>query len=129
MKITVWVVSVVLAVAFLLLGGVKLIMTTAELEEMGGVPVVLLRIAGAAEVLGALGLILPAATRIVPVLTPLAASGLVVVMTGATVTNIIIGMYAVTIQTVLLGMLAAFVAWARYTDYAIQPRGLTDRDR
>ena len=34
-----------------------------------------MRIAGVAEILGALGLILPAATRIMPILTPLAASG------------------------------------------------------
>ncbi|TQM47911.1 DoxX family protein, partial [Halopolyspora algeriensis] len=112
-----------LALAFFLVGGMKLITPTAGMEQLSqGVPVILLRIAGAAEVLGALGLILPAATRIGPVLTPLAASGLVVVMLGAAITNIIIGAYSVAIQPAVLGLLAGFVAWARFTDQAVQPR-------
>ncbi len=123
MKITVWVVSALLALAFLFVGGMKLTTPTAEMAQMSqGVPVILLRIAGAAEVLGALGLILPAATRILPVLTPLAASGLVVVMLGATITNIVIGAYPVAIQTIVLGLFAGFVARARFTHHAIQPR-------
>lgn len=87
-----------------------------------GVPVVLLRIAGVAEVLGTVGLIAPAATRILPRLTPIAASGLVVTMIGATITNIIIGEYALVAQTVLIGALAGFVAWARFGHYAIAPK-------
>lgn len=124
MKTTVWIVSGLLAVAFLFIGSTKVVPPAAELEAMAqGVPVVLLKIAGYAEVLGALGLILPAATRIAPILTPLAASGLVVTMIGATITNIIIGTYAIIPMTVILGVLAAFVAWARFGRYAIHPRG------
>ena len=40
---------------------------------------------GVAEVLGAIGLILPGVLRIRPGLTPLAAAGLVIIMIGATV--------------------------------------------
>lgn len=123
MKVTVWIVSALLALAFLFIGGMKVLTPTAELESMSqGVPVILLRIAGVAEVLGALGLILPAVTRIAPVLTPLAASGLVVVMLGATIVNVVIGMYPAVIQTLVLGLLAGFVAWARFTSQSIQPR-------
>ena len=123
MKITVWVVSALLALAFLFAGAMKLITPAAEMAQLSqGVPVVLLRIAGLAEVLGALGLILPAASRTLPVLTPLAASGLVAVMLGATITNISIGAYPVAIQTVVLGLLAGFVAWARFTGQAVEPR-------
>jgi uncharacterized membrane protein YphA (DoxX/SURF4 family) len=123
MKITVWIVSALLALAFLGTGLVKLVMSTADLESMiEGVPVVLLRIAGVAEVLGAVGLIAPAATRLLPRLTPIAASGLVVTMIGATITNVIIGEYANVAQTVLLGALAGFVAWARFGPYAIAPK-------
>jgi hypothetical protein len=130
MKVAVWVVSVLLAVAFFFVGGLKLVTPTVEMAQMSqGVPVVLLRIAGTAEVLGAFGLILPAATRIVPVLTPLAASGLVVVMLGATLTNIIIGAYPVAIQTIVLGLLAGLVAWARFTQHAIQPRAAAPQAR
>ncbi len=123
MKILVWIVSALLALAFLFIGASKVLTSPVELEAMAeGVPVVLLKIAGTAEMLGALGLVLPAATRIVPVLTPIAAIGLVVTMIGATITNIVIGEYALVPQTVILGVLAAFVAWARLGRYAIAPR-------
>ncbi|GAA0593804.1 DoxX family protein [Kribbella sandramycini] len=46
-----------------------------------------LKLLGTAELLGALGLILPAALDIAPILTPLAASGLAVIMIGAIVTH------------------------------------------
>lgn len=124
MRIAVWIVSVLLALAFLFIGGVKVLMPVAEMEAAsGGVPVVLLKIAGVAEVLGALGLVLPAATRILPVLTPVAATGLVIVMIGATVTDLVLGHYSVAVQTVVLGLLAGFVAWARFGPAAIAPRG------
>lgn len=123
MKYAVWIVSALLALAFLFIGGTKVLPSTAELEAASeGVPVVLLRIAGVAEVIGAFGLILPAATRILPILTPIAATGLVVVTVGATITNIIIGMYPVIVLTVALGLLAGFVAWARFTRQAVPAR-------
>ena len=62
MKIAVWIVSGLLAVMFLFTGLFKLFASTADLEASARSPVILLRIAGTAEVLGALGLILPAAT-------------------------------------------------------------------
>jgi uncharacterized membrane protein YphA (DoxX/SURF4 family) len=120
MKIAVWIVSGLLAVAFLFAGLFKLFASTADLEASAqGVPVVLLRIAGTAEVLGAIGLILPAATRVLPVLTPLAAAGLTLVMIGATITNLIIGEYAIMLQTILMGVLAAWVAWVRFRQYDV----------
>lgn len=123
MKYLVWIVSALLALAFLFIGGTKLLMSTADMAAASqGVPVILLRIAGTAEVLGALGLILPAATRILPILTPLAAVGLVVTMIGATITNVVVGTYPLAVQTVVLGLLAAFVAWARLTRQPVQPR-------
>lgn len=125
MKVAVWVLSGLLAVTFLFTGLAKLLASTADLESMAqGVPVLLLRIAGTAEVLGALGLILPAVTRILPLLTPLAAAGLTLTMIGATITNLVIGEYAIAAFTVLLGALAGLVAWARHDRFAIEPRHL-----
>jgi hypothetical protein len=46
-----------------------------------------IKMIGAAEVAGAIGLVVPAATRILPFLTPLAASGLAVLMLGAVATH------------------------------------------
>lgn len=116
MKTTVWVVSVLLALAFLVIGGMKVLTPASELAPSAmGVPVILLKLAGWAEVLGALGLVLPAATGIAPVLTPLAATGLAVVMVGAIITNIIVGAYSALVIPIVLGVLAAFIAWARFT--------------
>jgi hypothetical protein len=86
------------------------------------VPVALLKLAGVAEVLGAIGLVVPAATRIKPVLTPIAAVGLVLTMAGATITNIAVGEPATALVTVGLGLLAALVAWARFGPAAVEPR-------
>lgn len=123
MKYLVWIVSALLALAFLVAGGMKVVTPSDVLAaSANGVPVILLKIAGTAEVLGALGLILPAATRIAPALTPLAAAGLVATMVGATVTNVILGLYPVAVQTAVLGLIAAFVAWARITRVPVQPR-------
>ncbi|RPF21146.1 DoxX family protein [Myceligenerans xiligouense] len=124
MKITVWIVSVILALAFLLIGGMKVAAAPADLEAMSpGVPVVLLKIAGWAEVLGALGLVLPAATRILPVLTPVAALGLVVTMVGAAVTDIIVLGGAGLPMIIALGVPAAFVVWGRLGPARVLPRG------
>lgn len=122
MKLAVWVVSGLLALGFLGTGAMKVFPPEADVAALAeGVPVILMRMAGVAEILGALGLILPAATRIMPILTPLAASGLVVTMIGATIANLVIGEYASIVQTIIFGALAAFVAWARFGPYAVEP--------
>lgn len=123
MKIAVWILSGLLALFFIFAGVTKLVMSADDLTANAeGVPVILLRIAGVAEILGAIGLIVPALTRIRPQLTPLAAAGLVVVMIGATITNIIIGEWAIMVQTFVVGVLCAFVAWARFGPAAIAPK-------
>jgi uncharacterized membrane protein YphA (DoxX/SURF4 family) len=123
MKIAVWILSALLAVAFLVAGGGKLLTPAGELQQMAhGVPVVLMKLAGAAEVLGALGLVLPAATRIMPVLTPVAAIGLVVTMVAATITNFVSGQPGSAVLTIVLGILAAIVAFARFGPYAVESR-------
>jgi hypothetical protein len=60
---------------------------------------------------GALGLILPAATRVKPVLTPLAGVGLAMVMLLATIFHISRGELGAVPMPLALGGLAAFVAW------------------
>jgi putative oxidoreductase len=73
----------------------------------------LLRFIGVAELAGGLGLILPAATRIRPMLTPLAALGLATIMTLAFVFHIQRGEWDALPVNAVLGALAAFVAWGR----------------
>jgi hypothetical protein len=123
MKIVLWVVSAVVAVIFLLVGAVKLVSSAADLaKSANGIPISLLRVAGTAEVLGALGLILPAATRILPILTPVAATGLAIEMFVASIVNIMVGAYSAIPATVVLMVVSAGIAWLRFGRYAVQPR-------
>lgn len=124
MKVAVWIVSGLLALYFLGVGFSKAFASWEFLESASmGVPVILLKIAGVAEIVGAVGLIVPAATRVLPILTPIAAVGLVGTMIGATAINIGLGMPGVAVQTGLAGILSAFVAWARLAGPAkVTPR-------
>lgn len=124
MKIAVWIVSGLLALVFLAVGGMKAFTSPEALAANApdGFPVALMVIAGWAEVLGALGLILPAATRILPVLTPIAATGLAVTMLGAAIADVLtVGGAGLPTIGVLL-VLSAFVAWARFGPAKVLPR-------
>jgi hypothetical protein len=107
-----WVVQGLLAALFLFAGGIKFTLPT-EMLEAGGFPAAFSYFIGACEVLGALGLILPGATRIRPGLTPLAAAGLVVIMIGATVTMLGMGAGAGALVPLVTGVLAAVVVYGR----------------
>lgn len=117
-----WIVQSILAVAFILAGLGKLITPKEKLKPMlpwtedfsaGTVTFI-----GAAEVLGGLGLILPAATGIAPVLTPLAATGLAVIMVLAAVTHARRKEPQAIAVNAILFVLAALVAWGRFGPYA-----------
>jgi uncharacterized membrane protein YphA (DoxX/SURF4 family) len=69
---------------------------------------------GTLEVLGAIGLILPAALGIAEVLTPLAAVGLALTMVGAAVVHAKRGEGQMIPVNVVLGGLAIFVAVMRF---------------
>jgi uncharacterized membrane protein YphA (DoxX/SURF4 family) len=88
MNVTLWVIQILLAVAFLVSGITKVIRASDKLRA--GLPEFhpgVIRLVAAAEILGALGLLLPGATGIAPVLTPVAAVGLAIIMVGAVVTH------------------------------------------
>src|ERR687892_155516 len=80
-----WIVQGLLALLFLFAGGMKLVQPIEALTEQMPLPGLFVRFIGVAEVLGAIGLILPGLLRIREGLTPLAAVGLVIIMSGATV--------------------------------------------
>jgi uncharacterized membrane protein YphA (DoxX/SURF4 family) len=122
-KSLVWIGSVVLAVAFLFTGLGKLASSADQLHDSAhGIPVLLLRVAGATEVLGAIGLLVPAATRIMPVLTPLAAAALAAQMAAATATNLVIRQVGSAAITLILAALALTLAWARTAVRPVRPR-------
>ena len=108
-----WIVQGLLAALFLFAGGMKLITPVEVLSVMSPFPGEFIRFIGICEVLGAVGLILPYALRILPGLTALAAAGLVVIMVGATVTTLAIGGGLLAAPTLVLGLLASLVALGR----------------
>jgi DoxX-like protein len=110
-----WLVQGLLAILFLFSGTFKLV---APLDMMAAqmpidLPGWFVRFLGLAEVLGALGLILPGALRIKPRLTPLAACGLICIMTGATVITLAVGGGAMALMPFIVGLLAATVGYGR----------------
>src|SRR5207253_3605601 len=114
MNVALWIVQGLLAALFLFAGGAKLVMSADQMAGPVALPVWFLRFIGVAEVLGALGLILPGLLRIRPVLTPLAAAGLVIIMIGATVYTLAAGDVAPALIPLVVGLVAAFVAYGRW---------------
>ena len=122
-----WVLQILLAVAFGMAGVMKLVTPLDQLAEglawVGRVPGWATRLAAVAEVFGALGLILPAATRIKPQLTAWAAVGLVTVMLLAAVgVHLPAGEWSGIGRNVVLGLLAGVVAYGRFKKAPIEPR-------
>jgi uncharacterized membrane protein YphA (DoxX/SURF4 family) len=118
MSITLWVVQVLLAVAFLGAGATKLSQPKEKLaKNMAWVEDFsqgTVRLIGTLEVLGAIGLVLPALTGVLPWLTPLAAAGLVLLMIGAALAHLRRTEYGnIAVNAVLL-ILAAFVVYGRF---------------
>lgn len=119
MNIVVWIVQGLVALAFLAAGCMKTFTPLATLRKnmkwVDSVPAAFVRFIGIAEILGAIGLILPLATGIAPWLTVAAAIGLVIVMVSASILHASrhesrqIGM------NLVLLLLALFIVVARLT--------------
>lgn len=114
MSIVLWIVQGLLALAFLLAGFMHSFLPMARLKKnmawVGSVPAGLVRFIGIVEMLGALGLILPKLTNIVPQLTIAAAIGLVLVMASAAVFHTIRKEYSNIGANIVLLLLAAVIA-------------------
>lgn len=123
MNIALWIVTALLALAFLAAGAMKLAQPRTKLAASGMAWTTdssdgAVKAVGALEVLGALGLVLPAALGVATVLTPLAALGLALVMVGAVVVHVRRGETKALGAPVVLGLLALLVAVLRFGPYA-----------
>ncbi len=127
MKYALWVVQVLVAVAFFGSGLVKIITPRADLiaqtPYVEAFPHLFIQFIGLAEILAAVGVILPIALRIQPQLTPLAAAGLCIIMIGAAITHLVRGEYGNIVLNLILFALAAFVAYGRWRMLPVAPRG------
>jgi len=117
MNIVAWILQIVLAIAFLAAGGMKLARPKPALVGAGmgwadDFTDTNVKLIGAVEVIGAIGLVVPWATGIAPILTPLAALGLALVMGGAVVTHV--RRKEQFVPPLVLGILSLVVAVLRF---------------
>lgn len=128
LSIALWVAQVALFVLFGMAGIMKTFMPPTDLAAMGlnyatDLPLPLLRFIGISELAGALGIILPALTRILPWLTPLAAAGLATIQILAIGFHAVRGELAMALPINLAFLaLALFVLWGRWRKAPIAPR-------
>ena len=115
MNIALWVVQVLLAVAFLAHGLLFLAPPPEIAAQMNAsLPRWFQLFLGVAEVLAAVGLTLPGLTRIQPWLVTWAAVGIMVVMVSATAFHLMRGEISSAAITLLLLAMATFVAYMRH---------------
>ena len=123
MNIALWIIAGLLAVGSLAGGAMKLIQPKEKLAASGmgfveDFSAGAVKAIGALEVLAAVGLILPAALDIAPVLVPLAAVGLVLLMVGAIITHLRRHEAQAIVVNLALLALAALVASGRFGPYS-----------
>jgi hypothetical protein len=117
MNTTLWIVQGLLGFAMLASGSMKMIRSKEQLaakmtwvEDFSPSSI---RLIGLSEVLGALGVVLPAATGILPILTPIAAAGLLIIMLGAVYTHVRRKESGHAIPSLVLAGLATLIAYGR----------------
>jgi uncharacterized membrane protein YphA (DoxX/SURF4 family) len=113
LNVLLWVLQVLLAMLFMFAGVMKFVMPVEEMTKQIALPGWFLHFIGVAEILGAIGLVLPGILRIRTGLTPLAAAALAVIMIGATAVNLKIGQRGAAVTTMVVGLLLVFVAYNR----------------
>jgi uncharacterized membrane protein YphA (DoxX/SURF4 family) len=126
MNLALWIVAIVLAAVFAGSGLMKQFVPKDKLVTSGqgwaqDFSPTTIRLIGLAEILGAIGLVLPAAVHIAPILVPLAAIGLVLVMVGAAIVHARRNEPMNIAVNLVLIALAAFVAWGRLGPYSFTP--------
>jgi DoxX-like family len=120
MNIALWIGQSLLAVVFAVSGGYKISKSKQWLVDNGQTGVVFfptpaIRVIAALELLGVLGIILPWATGIAPILTPLAAVGFAMLMVGAAISHSKLREPRAVAINVVIFAVASFVAWGRFS--------------
>lgn len=119
MNLALWIIAIVLAVAFAASGLMKQVVPKDKLVTAGqDFSPTTIRLIGLAEILGAIGLVLPAALHIAPALVPLAAVGLALVMVGAAAVHARRKEMPMVAMNAVLLVLAVVVVWGRLGPYS-----------
>lgn len=128
MNLALWIVAGLLAVVFLLAGASKLLVPYEKLAAAPGAGWTndfspgFVKALGVVEILGATGLILPAALGVAPLLVPVAATGLAAIMAGAAVVTVRRREYLHALLDVGYLALAVFLALGRF-----EPQSFVER--
>lgn len=122
-----WAAQIALALLYLMGVWMHLILSPQQAAAMGAVwmseaPILLVRFIGVMELLGVIGLILPAATRIQPHLTVWAAKGLLAIQALAIPFHAVRGEFEPLPFNLIYVALAVFVIWGRTRKAPILPR-------
>lgn len=127
MNTVLWIMAIVLGVAFTIGGLTQILLPRSRYRALAKSQEWAdeftdgqLKVIGATKTTGALGLVVPAALGIAPVLTPLAACGLMLFMTGAGTTRFRRREYGAMAGDLLFLAAFAFLAWGRF---ALEPLG------
>jgi putative oxidoreductase len=124
--IALWIAQILLAAFYGLTGTLKVSLPIARLSEMlhwpGMYGETFTRFLGVCELAGALGLLLPSATRILPRLTLLAAVGLLLLQICAISYHVSQGEFQRLPLNVVLVAATAFILWGRWRNAPILPR-------
>ncbi len=126
LNISLWIAQVLVAVAFCMIGFIKLSTPIADLSKMmawtGEYPEAFVRTIGLIDLAGGLGMLLPSLTRIMPrltVITAMAATALQILAIGFHVSR---GEAAMTPLNFVLLALIVFILWGRSKKAPIVPR-------
>jgi uncharacterized membrane protein YphA (DoxX/SURF4 family) len=113
LSIVAWVLQALLALVFLA-HGILYLFPPARMREQGGLPAGFRIFIGIAEILAAIGLVLPGLVHVLTFLAPLAAAGLVIVMIGAIVYHLRRNEAAMVPVLVVILLVAAVVVFLRW---------------
>ena len=124
METVIWIAQGLLAAVLVMAGSMKLAQPKERLAASGQAWVEdfdaqQVKGIGVLEVLAAIGLVLPAALDLVPILTAIAASGVVLLMLGAGATHLRRGKLQMLPVNVLIGALALFIAIERFGPHSL----------
>lgn len=120
MNLALWITAGLLAAVFLIAGANKVFIPYEKLARAPGAGWVndfsarFVKRLGSVEILGSIGLVLPAAVGIAPFLVPLAAVGLAIIMAGAAVVSFRRREPLHALLNLLYLSMALFVAWGRF---------------
>jgi hypothetical protein len=132
-NIVLWIVQGLLASLFLFTGTVKLAMPIATLAQLTKLPGVFMRFIAVAELVGALGLVLPGLLRIKRGLTLLAAASLLIIMIGATTLTVANQGVAPAVLPFVVGALLVAIlrgrrGWASAREHAVEGQDASAAD-